>query len=123
VYGEKLDSERLPASLDVPPIRQALEVLMALSRDERERHRIIDRMKGIADANNLRQEALHAQERAEKGEPIGRIHAYQELLQEATTPTSELEDLPLHQLLQLAEQLKLQLAARTNGGDKAPEAT
>jgi predicted transposase/invertase (TIGR01784 family) len=122
-YGQNLDSERLPATLDVPVIRQALEVLMALSRDERERHRIQDRMRGIADANNFRQEALHAQERAEKGEPIGRIHAFQEMLQQPTTPTSELEELTLGQLMQFAEQLKQQLAARNNGGSKAPEAT
>jgi hypothetical protein len=93
---------------------------MALSRDELERNRIFDRMKAIADANNLRQEALHA---GERGEWIGRIHAYQGLLQQAPTPKSELERLPLEELMELAEQLKQQLATRSNGGGKAPEAT
>jgi predicted transposase/invertase (TIGR01784 family) len=122
-HGSTLDSELLPTQLDVPLISQAMEVLMALSRDERERFRIRDRIQGLADAANFRQEALHAREKGrEEGEWIGRIHAFQKLLHQPLTPSTELAELSLDELMRLAEELEQHLSGALRqdgaGGDK-----
>jgi hypothetical protein len=119
-HGASLDLERLPVQLDVPPIRQALEVLMKFSQDEIERIRILDRQKAIADATTLRIEAETALQRGlarglESGEWIGRIHFAQEMLGQPATPRSQLEQLSLGQLEEMAAELRRQVVARRNG--------
>jgi predicted transposase/invertase (TIGR01784 family) len=42
-HGASLDPASLPATLDVPVIRKAMEVLMKISQDELERHRAAER--------------------------------------------------------------------------------
>jgi predicted transposase/invertase (TIGR01784 family) len=128
VRGAELDSEKLPATLDTPVIRQALEVLMKLSQDERERWQYLDRLKLQRDEAQRRYEAEHASEIGfekglekglekgrEEGELIGRIHAFQELLKQPLTPREELSRLSLDELRQRIEPLKRQLLPGGNG--------
>jgi predicted transposase/invertase (TIGR01784 family) len=115
-HGETLDDENLPSSLDVPPIRQALEVLRMLSQDELERERYLDRLKAQRDAASL----IHAAHIAraagqEEGELIGRIHAYQHLLKQTLTPKEKLLKQSTDELARLAEELEGQLLLKTNG--------
>jgi hypothetical protein len=82
-HGASLDGERLPASLDVPIIRQAVEALMAVSQEEREYWRLQDRIIGQRDLNNFREEARRAQERARLAEEaVGRLQEEARLTQE-----------------------------------------
>jgi len=125
-HGETLDDENLPPSLDVPPIRQALEVLHMLSQDELERERYLDRLKAERDAASLqhgyrlaRESGLEEgrEEGREQGEMIGRIHAYQRMLKQTLTPKEELLKHSIEELARLAEQLEAQLLPKANGAE------
>ncbi len=121
-HGATLDDENLPPSLDVPPIRQALEVLRMLSQDELERERYLDRLKAERDAASLQHSLQHGvrlaresgleegrEEGLEKGELIGRIHLCQRMLKQTLTPKEELHKHSIEELARLAEQLEAQL--------------
>jgi hypothetical protein len=82
-HGATLDADRLPAPLDNPTIRQALEVLVVVSQSELDRHRYEDRLKAERDAASLRYAAEHAHEHGfeegrEKGHEQGRAEGLQE---------------------------------------------
>jgi predicted transposase/invertase (TIGR01784 family) len=113
-HGADLDLEHLPASLDVPEIRRAMEVLTVFTQDERERLAYELRVKAQRDHSSLLQEIQDAEVRGEergieKGVLLGQIRVYQELLKQAQTPEAELTALSREALLALHAQLREQL--------------
>lgn len=147
-HGASLDPGSLPATLDVPVIRQAVEVLMKISQDELEQHRAAERWRAERDAASLAAEAKLGREALEnlrlaqenlrlaqevrqkafdegieKGQLLGRIRLLQQLLQLPETSREELNRLPEQDLVQLEESLKQQLAARRPGNGTPPTAT
>jgi predicted transposase/invertase (TIGR01784 family) len=124
-HGATLDLESLPASLDVPVIRQAVEILVKLSQDELERQRYLERQRAEQDAASLAADARVArQEGIETGQWIGRIQLLQQLLGQPPTPSEELSRLSEEDLMQREEALQRQFSAKkeANGdtaGDKA----
>jgi predicted transposase/invertase (TIGR01784 family) len=111
VHGDKLDLDNLPAALRTPPVQRAMEVLNMLSHNDLERERYQARLKEQRDrtsfVNAARREAL--EEGLEKGELVGRIHAYQRLLKLPLTPREELLSLSFAELRVRAEALEQQL--------------
>ncbi len=118
-HGETLDSEQLPAALDVPPIHQAMEVLAVLSQNDLERERYEARRKIERDQFTLLADALD-QGREEgielgmkkgraKGALVGRIRLSQRLLSQPPTAEADLYAQSVDQLAALAEQLERQL--------------
>jgi predicted transposase/invertase (TIGR01784 family) len=120
-HAESLDTDALPAPLQVPAIRQAMEELRMLTQDDLERERYEARMKVYRDALSLikaNELALQEAERKaregeqqalEKGEKIGIIHLCQRRLNRPPTSREELLTLPLVELRRLAEQLENEL--------------
>jgi predicted transposase/invertase (TIGR01784 family) len=126
-HGATLDSENLPPSLNVAPIRQALEVLRMLSQDDLERQRYLDRLKGQRDAASLlhgyrlaRESGL--EEGREEGELVGRIHQCQRMLRQPLTPKKELFQQSIEELARLLEQFEAQLLPKTNGAEQTDAA-
>jgi predicted transposase/invertase (TIGR01784 family) len=58
-HGASLDPAQLPATLDIPIIRKAVEVLVKLSREEIERHWAAERVRAERDAADLLATARH----------------------------------------------------------------
>jgi predicted transposase/invertase (TIGR01784 family) len=124
VHGAELDPERLPAGLDVPEIRSALEVSTVFSQDERDREAYELRLKYELDQLSLHQFLRETEERAGKAEEragkaekqglIGQVHLCQELLKQPRTAEAELDALPREDLAALLAQLREQLLP--NGG-------
>ena len=117
-HGADLDLDHLPASLDVPEIRRALEVLTMFTKDENEREIYELRLKYQRDHDSLLHDtAERAEERGvKKGELkgelkglLGQIHLCQKLLKQPPTPREELSALPVENLTTLLEQLQKQL--------------
>jgi predicted transposase/invertase (TIGR01784 family) len=137
-HGASLDLATLPATLDVPAIRKAVEVLMKISQDEIERHRAAERLKGERDAADRlataklvsRQEGIGegiqigreqgVAQGIEKGTWIGRIQLLQELLRQAVMSNEELTLLTDEALLLLEESLQRQLGGKQNGNGASP---
>jgi predicted transposase/invertase (TIGR01784 family) len=118
-HGAELGLEDLPASLDVPVIRMAVEVLMRISQSERERQWALERQRAERDAASAAEDARMArqdgykegrEEGLEEGLRIGRIQMLQQLLHQPETPRAELSALSDAQLEQLEESLKRQLS-------------
>jgi hypothetical protein len=106
-HGASLDLGALPATLDVPVIRKAVEVLMKISQEEIERHWAAERLRAQRDAaDRLATARLLGQQ---EGELIGRIRLLQELLQQPVTPREELTQRPESDLVQLEATLQAQL--------------
>jgi predicted transposase/invertase (TIGR01784 family) len=121
-HGASLELASLPATLDVPVIRKAVEVLMKLSQDEIERHRAAERLRIERDAADLRASARDArqigfQEGFEKGQLVSRVRLLQQLLEQSEASLEELARLPVEDLEHLEESLKSQLGRKkeTNG--------
>jgi predicted transposase/invertase (TIGR01784 family) len=118
-HGDTLDSDKLPPALDVPPIRQAVEILTMLSKDELERERYLDRLKGQRDAQSLanaaRFEREAGREEGRREEMLARIQLCQRALKQPVTPKEELLRLQGDDLARLAEQLDSQLLSNING--------
>jgi len=108
LHAEELDSEHLPATLDVDEIRQAMGVLVMLSQDSHDRAVYEARLRDQRDRTTLFQEAL--EEGLEKGTLIGSITMCQELLKQPQTPVAELRALSHSDLSELFTQLRKQLA-------------
>jgi predicted transposase/invertase (TIGR01784 family) len=131
-HGALLDLDNLPATLDVPAIRQAVEVLMRLSQDELERERYEERRRAQRDAADLRetarlalQEARTAQQKGREqgqleGQLVGRIRLLQQLLQQPETASEELFRLDEGELLRLEESLKRQLGEKKDANGTPP---
>jgi len=98
-HGATLDLDKLPAALDVPMLRKALEVLMKLSQDQIERQQYEDRIKGQRDAAWLVRAPVVARK---QGELLGKINLAQRVLKLAETPDQELLELSSEELAALA---------------------
>jgi predicted transposase/invertase (TIGR01784 family) len=117
-HGADLDPDTLPASLDVPEIRRALEVLAMFTKDENEREIYELRLKYQRDHDGyiqyLKDAATDAEARGEKkGALMGQVRLCQELLKQSPTPQPELSALDEETLAALLAQLRKQLL--TNG--------
>jgi hypothetical protein len=93
-HGAELDPDDLPATLDVPVIRQALEVLVRISQSEIERQRYLEQQRIDRDAASLRADVVAAREELRVGLEAaeGRLRAKEEearLAQEAARAAQE----------------------------------
>jgi predicted transposase/invertase (TIGR01784 family) len=132
-HGASLDPAKLPATLDVPMIRKAVEILVKLSQDEIERHRAAERLRIQRDATDLVASARDArqigreegreegwQQGIERGKRIGRIQGLQQQLEQAETSDAELSRLPEPDLVQLEDSLKRQLQSKKQANGTPP---
>jgi len=112
-HGQDLDSDGLPATLDVPAIRQAMEVLTVFTQDERERAAYEARPRAQGDyASGLREAQERGEERGRtQGALVGQIRLCQQVLKQPLTPEEELYARPEQELAALLEQLRQQLLA------------
>lgn len=113
-HGAELDLDHLPASLDAPMIRRAMEVLTVWTQEEREREAYEQRLKFQRDQSSLMREVREAHIAKERGVAIGQIHAYQEVLKQPQTPEAELVALSQENLAALIARLRKQVFP--NGG-------
>jgi predicted transposase/invertase (TIGR01784 family) len=97
-HGSEMDLANLPAALQEGPVHRAMEVLTMMTQNEIERERYQARLKAERDRRAILIEAEEIRAEAEavraegliKGEIIGRIHAYQNLLKLPRTLSQEL---------------------------------
>ena len=99
-HGEELDTDNLPASLQVAPIKKAMEVLRMLTQSDLERERYEARLKFRRDQNAIVHDAeMRGEERGvqrgeergeERGVLLGRIQLCERLLQQEPTPPDRL---------------------------------
>lgn len=110
-HGADLDPAQLPSELQIPVVRQAVEVLDMLSKNDVERERYRARLKWERDQTAFIDEAreLALEKGLAAGEWIGRIHVCQRILKTPLTPRSELCLLPVDELQKKAEALEKQL--------------
>jgi predicted transposase/invertase (TIGR01784 family) len=110
-HGESLDPSNLPATLDVPLIHRALEILNMLTQSDPERERYEARLKGLRDLSvslaGERQEGR--KEGIDVGELIGRIRLAQKMLKQPEMRREELVKLSQEELARLVEHLEKQL--------------
>jgi len=110
--GSGLDSDKLPGSLRRPEIEEAVEVLNMLAQDEIRRAMYEDREKARRDAaswqstvERLKQEAAASRVR---GELIGRIRTYEQILEREGRSEQELAAMSLDELNALLAGLREQ---------------
>jgi hypothetical protein len=106
-YAEDLNPQSLPEPLDTPEIRQAMEVLMMLSRVDIQKEIYEGRIKARRDEHMRLVDALA--EGQAKGILIGRIEFAQKLMRREVTPRAALEAMSLEALEALAVQLEQEL--------------
>ncbi len=121
-HGASLDPEHLPATINNPPMKKALEVLMRMSQDAQERERYESRLKYQRDMNQHHADAASAaasamergrekgreegrEEGMERGSLHGEIRGIQRMLKQPLMSEQELVKLSLEDLHQLIEQL------------------
>jgi flagellar biosynthesis/type III secretory pathway protein FliH len=128
-HGASLDLANLPATLNVPIIRKAVEVLVKISQDEIERHRAAERLRAQRDAADLQAWARDArqegrqegrEEGIERGELMGRIRLLQQLLEQPETPRAELSHVAEADLVQMEESLQRQLRGKKQANGTPP---
>jgi predicted transposase/invertase (TIGR01784 family) len=124
-HGADLDAGALPASLDVPVIRKAMEVLVRISQSEIERQRYLEQQRIDRDAASLAADARMARqlgfdEGVAKGEVIGRIRLLQRLLKQPETASAELHQLPLEDLRQREAALEGELSGPKSANGAPP---
>jgi predicted transposase/invertase (TIGR01784 family) len=113
--AEKIDTDAVPAALQrYPLVLRALEELKMLAQSDVERERYearrkaqLDYLTGLKAARQEGRQEGHTEGRAE-GE-IGRIHLCERLLKRPLTPTEQLVNRPLEDLIQLADELQSQV--------------
>jgi predicted transposase/invertase (TIGR01784 family) len=105
--AEKIHPEALPAALNRPLVRRALEELKMLSQTDEERERYEARRKWQLDYNTgMKVARLEGREEGlGAGVLIGRIQLCERLLQRPETPTEQLAGLPLEELTRRADEL------------------
>jgi predicted transposase/invertase (TIGR01784 family) len=121
-HAEKMDTEALPAALEQPLVRRALEELKMLSQTDVERERYEARRKAQLDySTGLKVTRLEGREEGRRegreegcreGQKIGlvsTIHLCERLLHRPETPTEQLTALPLDDLTRLADELQSQV--------------
>lgn len=129
-HAQELDTDSLPQTLDIPPVRQAMEVLNVMSHDTEERERYRMRLKArrdrADDERGFRQEGFEEgfdkgrgagrdegiKVGIDRGAVMGRIELCQELLGLPQTPRDELTQMPDEELTRLADELQQKLKAR-----------
>jgi predicted transposase/invertase (TIGR01784 family) len=113
-HGEELDNDHLPATLQMPAIQKAMEVLRMLTQSDLEREKYEARLKYQRDEAARMQHAteLGEQRGVERGTLMGRVQVFEELLGQQATPAEALHAMPLDQLRQLADSLQAQVKAR-----------
>lgn len=135
-HGRGLDLAALPRQLQVAEVEEALEALAVLTQDRIQREIYEAREKARRDEASLirhtqrarekvgraREEAERAREEAErareevpkalaKGEWLGRIRAYEELMHRAPRPDAELAAMSVDELRQLVDDLRNEWSA------------
>jgi predicted transposase/invertase (TIGR01784 family) len=129
-HAAKMDTEALPAALQQPLVRRALEELKMMTQSEIERERYEARRKAQLDYNTITNVARdeghakglaegraegHAEGRTEgraEGEKLGLIrliHLCERLLGRAQTPAEHLANRPLEDLTRLADDLQVEM--------------
>jgi predicted transposase/invertase (TIGR01784 family) len=121
-HAAELNTDTLPARLDVRAVRRALEVLGMMSHDDREREIYEGRLKArrdraaeLQDASDEGRKEGHKEGRKEgraEGESIGRILTLQELLGLPPMPREQLEAMAAEDLAKLAAELQQRMKAR-----------
>jgi hypothetical protein len=106
----------LPATLDVPVIRKAMEVLVRISQDELERHRYLEQERAARDAISREADA-----RAE-GIRIGGVRMLQRLLGLPEASPEELRRLPEEEFERLEESLLRQWGGAKQANGAPPPA-
>ena len=116
-HAASLDPARMPAKLDRPAMRKAMEVLMKMSQSEIERERYESRLMAKRDMEQFEYDATHALEKGIKqgmkegmarGGLHGEIRGIQRAFGQPVTPDEELEKLSLDDLKLLVERLSQQ---------------
>jgi predicted transposase/invertase (TIGR01784 family) len=112
---EKVDTAAFLAALQQHPqqplVLRALEELMKLAQSDAERERYEARRKAQLDYNTgLKVARMEGREEGRaQGEVIGRIHLCERLLKRPLTPTEQLIDRALEELIHLADDLQAQV--------------
>jgi predicted transposase/invertase (TIGR01784 family) len=116
-HAEELDVDALPDSLDAPEIRWAMEDLIMISQDDRERELYESRLKMRRDVNTALAEKL--EEGREEGRmeiQVRRIQSLQRLLRHEMISADQLNTRSFSDLETLAVQLVDQLNAKIANG-------
>jgi predicted transposase/invertase (TIGR01784 family) len=111
-YAEKMDTEALPAALQQEPLLlRAVEELKMLAQSDAERERYEARRKAQLDYNTgLKVARMEGREEGRaQGEVIGRIHLCEQLLKRPLTPTEQLINRSLEELIHVADDLQAQV--------------
>ena len=108
-HAETMDTDAVPAELNVPEIRKALEELRMLSQTELERDRYQRRQLAIRDDMARRRDALKLGALAE------RIVLFESLLNRPASSRDKLYELPLDELQQRADGLEREFRQGRNG--------
>jgi predicted transposase/invertase (TIGR01784 family) len=117
-HAAKMDTEALPVALQQPLVLRAVEELKMLSQTDQERERYEARRKAQLDYNTgLKVSRMEGRvegrvEGLTKGEPIGRIHAFERLLNRLETPTEQLAALSFDDLTRQADALQAEYQNR-----------
>src|SRR5438132_14436012 len=98
-----MDPEALPAALQRPLVLRAVGELQMFAQTDQERERYEARRKFQLDYNTGMKVARL------EGELIGRIHAYERLLQRPETPAEQLVALSLEDMARRADELLAEL--------------
>ncbi len=109
-----MDSDRLPQIMNVPIVRQAMEVLKAMNESERERVRYLDSQRAARDRlheQNYTRKMMDiaSREGNAKGNASGRIQLAQRMLRMNVSSNEELEAYSLAELQSLADELEQRL--------------
>jgi predicted transposase/invertase (TIGR01784 family) len=108
--GADLDLAQLPASLDVPMIRRAMEVLTVFTQDEKERAAYEAHLTFQRDQSSLLREAKEAEGRGmQKGALIGQVRLCQRMLKQPQASETDLAALSPEALTELLGQLLKQV--------------
>ena len=115
-HADELDTDRLPAPLQTPAIKKAMEVLRMLTQNDLDREKYEARLKFRRDENARLSDALQRGEArgeargVERGVLIGHVQLYEKVFKLEPTPQATLLAMPLEQLRELVEQFNVQLA-------------
>jgi hypothetical protein len=110
-HAAMMDTESLPAALQVPLVIRAFEELKMLTQTDLERERYESRRKAqLDDQTRIKVARLEGREEGrEEGEKIGIVHLCEGLLNRPETPAAQLAALSIAELTRLAEELRQQV--------------
>jgi predicted transposase/invertase (TIGR01784 family) len=99
-HAARLDTDKLPANLQVPEIQQALEELIMVTQSDRDWAKYEERFRAELEARSFKPVLL---EEGRREGPIGRIHLCQKLLRQPQSIPEEFLGLGYSELQRLAE--------------------